>query len=162
MSTVTSVNSTPSNQAANFLNTPTPVVSTAGPKTLGIDDFLKLITTQLTQQDPLKPMEDTQFISQMASFTSLQQMQTLSKDFESFTSNQKELGAQDYLGKTVTVQTSAGTVTGPVTAISFDQGSPLISVNGGTFDPANIISISTGSPQTTSSNPPASSSGKTN
>src|SRR6266568_738035 len=48
-----------------------------GQKTLGVNDFLKLLTVQLQSQDPLKPMEDTAFISQMASFTSLEQMRTL-------------------------------------------------------------------------------------
>ena len=45
---------------------------------LGADDFMKLLTTQLTSQDPMNPMKDTEFISQMANFTSLEQMRTLS------------------------------------------------------------------------------------
>lgn len=61
----------------------------AGKQALGADDFMKLLTTQLTSQDPMNPMKDTEFISQMANFTSLEQMRTLSKSFESFTSDQK-------------------------------------------------------------------------
>ena len=171
MSTVASIASTPADQASGFLNPATPAITHVGQKTLGIDDFLKLITTQLTQQDPLKPMEDTQFISQMASFTSLQQMQTLSKDFETFTADQKALSAQDYLGKTVTIATAAGNITGPVTAVSFDSGAPLLSVAGGKFSPSAVIGISTGATPavsaTSSSNPsstvsPTQSSGTTN
>jgi flagellar basal-body rod modification protein FlgD len=51
---------------------------------LGQDEFLKLLTTQLKAQDPLKPVEDTQFIAQMAQFSSLQQTQMLNKNFEKF------------------------------------------------------------------------------
>jgi flagellar basal-body rod modification protein FlgD len=147
MSSIANITSTPADQTASFLNPTTPT-TTGGQQTLGISDFLKLITTQLTEQDPLQPMEDTQFISQMASFTSLQQMQTLSKDFETFTSDQKSLSAPDYLGKQVTVSTSSGNISGTVSAITFANGSPLLTVNGVNYDPANIVSISTGTPST--------------
>ncbi|HAA09629.1 MAG TPA: flagellar hook capping protein, partial [Syntrophomonas sp.] len=45
--------------------------------TLGKDDFLKLMITQLRYQNPLEPMDNTQYISQMASFSALEQMQNL-------------------------------------------------------------------------------------
>lgn len=44
---------------------------------LGKDDFLKMLVTQLQNQDPLKPMDDTSFIAQMAQFSSLEQMQNM-------------------------------------------------------------------------------------
>ena len=52
---------------------------------LGKDDFLKLMITQLRHQNPLEPMDNTEYISQMASFSALEQMNNLNTSFESMT-----------------------------------------------------------------------------
>ncbi|SFH50234.1 flagellar basal-body rod modification protein FlgD [Tindallia magadiensis] len=46
------------------------------------DAFLKLLTTQLSNQDPLNPMEDREFIAQMAQFSSLEQMQNMNESMK--------------------------------------------------------------------------------
>ncbi|MBO9540979.1 hypothetical protein J7643_10350 [bacterium] len=72
---------------------------------LGKNDFLKLLVTQLRFQDPMNPMEDKEFIAQMAQFSSLEEMQNLSKTL----SQQADLGqlsqASSLIGKTVAVRT---------------------------------------------------------
>ena len=124
--------------AGNFLNG---TVSAAPKQQLNQDDFLKLLTTQLSNQDPLKPMEDTQFIAQIAQFSSLQQASTLTKDFEAFSSEQKIASAQNLLGRTVTLSANGTVTTGPVSEITIQNGVARIIVNGASYDPATVTNI---------------------
>lgn len=57
-------------------------VSSEDKSILGKDDFLKILITQMRYQDPLEPMDTRESIAQMASFSSLEQMQNLNKGFE--------------------------------------------------------------------------------
>jgi flagellar basal-body rod modification protein FlgD len=113
----------------------------AGKQALGSDDFMKLLTTQLTSQDPMNPMKDTEFISQMANFTSLEQMRSLSKSFDTFTSDQKMAAAPAYLGRQVTITNATGDVTGVVEAIKLNKGKPAVVVNGQTYETNLITAI---------------------
>ena len=124
--------------ATSFLNgTPAP----APRQQLNQDDFLKLLTTQLSNQDPLKPMEDTQFIAQMAQFSALQQSTTLTKDFEAFSSAQQISSAQNLLGKTVTLSSDGTVSSGPVSEVRIKNGAAQIIVNGTGYDPTTVSSI---------------------
>jgi len=124
----------------------------AGKQMLGSDDFMKLLTTQLTSQDPMNPMKDTEFISQMANFTSLEQMRTLSKSFETFTTDQKLASAPSYLGRQVTVTDATGDTTGIVEAIKLKDGKPAIVINGKTYETKLITGIATPTPAIPSAN----------
>lgn len=128
-------------QGSNF-NDPTVAGRAVGKSVLDVNDFLKLLTVQLSSQDPLKPMEDTSFIAQMASFTSLQEMKSLTETMKAFTSGQAVSSAQSYLGKTVSVTTEAGVTNGVVTAVTVEKGEPKLTVGGVSYDPSEVTSIS--------------------
>ncbi|AZB42943.1 flagellar hook assembly protein FlgD [Bacillus sp. FJAT-42376] len=71
---------------------------------LGKDDFLKILMTQLQNQDPLNPMEDKEFISQMASFSSLEQMTNMNTTMQNFMKTQSGSRILEYsslIGKEV-------------------------------------------------------------
>ena len=138
-------------KGTNFLD-PSTSSRPVGKKSLDVDDFLKLLTVQFTSQDPMKPMEDTQFISQMASFTSLEQMQTLNKEFSDFSKTQGITTANSYLGKKVTLTDAiapTGTSSGIVTGISVDAtNGPMLTVNGRNYELAKVQAV-TLAPETT-------------
>ena len=75
-------------------------VTNATNDTLGKDAFLKLLIAELSNQDPLNPMEDREFVSQMATFSSLEQMQNMNKTLESMAEANK-FSAVQYIGKAV-------------------------------------------------------------
>src|SRR3954471_3087756 len=85
---------------------------------LGQDDFLKLLATQFKVQDPMKPMEDTAFIAQMAQFSSLEQTQTLTQQMTQLRANQDLVAANSYIGRHLTVDTGKGaSAEGEVTGV---------------------------------------------
>jgi flagellar basal-body rod modification protein FlgD len=71
-----------------YLSNYKPAERKTGQQTLGKDDFLKILIAQLEHQDPLNPMEDKEFISQMASFSSLEQMMNMSTMMQKFIDSQ--------------------------------------------------------------------------
>jgi flagellar basal-body rod modification protein FlgD len=75
-----------------------------GPKKLGKNEFLKLLTTQLQHQDPLKPQDNSKFISELAQFTQLEQMTNMNKNIEKIQPNsaaQAKFYAASFVGKEI-------------------------------------------------------------
>lgn len=107
---------------------------------LGMEDFLKILLTQLTYQDPLKPMDNQQFMAQMAQFTSLEQTQQLNNKIETLITNQAALQSVGLIGRTVEITTSSGTLSGKVSALSLAAAAPLLTVE--TADGATLSDVS--------------------
>jgi len=110
--------------------------STTGASSLGIQDFLRILTTQLNNQDPLKPMDNQQFVAQLAQFTSLQQTQQMNQKLDALLSIQAANQSVGLIGRSVDVQTASGQTSGRVTAFSFTSGEPRMTV---TLDNGSVV-----------------------
>ncbi|MFC7372176.1 flagellar hook assembly protein FlgD [Fictibacillus iocasae] len=129
----------------------------AGKSVLGKDDFLKILITQLQNQDPSNPMQDREFIAQMATFSSLEQMTNLNKTMEQFLGMQAETMLYQHsqmIGKQVSYEVSEtkddGTTTtitkeGQVKSVFWDKGQTKLELADGTkIDSIQVIKISEG------------------
>lgn len=109
-------------------------------QTLGQDDFLKLLVTKMQSQDPMNPQGDTEFISQMAQFSSLENSKSMQSDIQS-------LSASSMIGRSVTIKGASSVegqqpdVTGVVTAVSMRNGAPTIEVDGDDYDLNQVLEI---------------------
>ena len=112
-------------------------------KTLGQDDFLKLLAQQFQSQDPMKPMDDTSFIAQMAQFSSLEQAKAMQADMAALRSQQDFTQASGLLGREVNLQLDQNKkVSGVVSSVDMQAGSPKIVVNGTAYDMSKLVAVS--------------------
>jgi len=136
-----------------------------GNSELGKDAFLKLLITQLQHQDPTNPMDDREFISQMAQFSSLEQMQNMTKAMESLLASQQQTQMMNYstfIGKEVKWHELTDKVdedkkpivnegTGVIQSLKFVEGSVVfVLADGKEITPGNISAVLSDS--TTNSN----------
>jgi flagellar basal-body rod modification protein FlgD len=115
----------------------------ANTKQLGKDAFLKLLTTQLTHQDPLKPMDDSQFMGQMAQFSTLEQITNMATANSAMADNLAFNKSVGLIGRTVTyLGEDDQPHTGTVERVTTTDGKPALTV-GGTdgVDPSSVTEV---------------------
>ena len=125
----------------------TPSTTTDKTKSLGKQDFLKLLMAQLQNQDPMKPMDDTQMIAQMAQFSALEASQQLNATMQTSNNMQTVLQAGALIGKYIQANQADGTsTTGAVTSVGLTTTngvtSPTIQINGTDVDYSTITKVS--------------------
>jgi flagellar basal-body rod modification protein FlgD len=133
----------------------TPIKSTSTPgastkaatggadSSLGKDAFLKLLTTQLQHQDPLNPMEDSEFMGQMAQFSTLEQVTNMATANTAMASNLAFNKSVSLIGRTVTyLGEDDQPHTGKVDRVTTTDGKPALTV-GGTdgVDPSSVTEV---------------------
>ena len=95
---------------------------------ISIHDFLRILVAQLANQDPLKPMDNQEFVTQLAQFTSLQQTQEMNDKLGALLAAQASMQSVGLLGRTVDITTAAGPSSGTVSALSFTSGEPRLTI----------------------------------
>lgn len=111
-----------------------PPTKQTGNSELGKDAFLKLLITQLQHQDPTNPMDDREFISQMAQFSSLEQMQNMTKTMESLLASQQQTQMMSYatfIGKEIKWH--------EITEEKDDKGNPVINEGTGVIESLKFV-----------------------
>ncbi len=144
-----------------------PPTKQTGNSELGKDAFLKLLITQLQHQDPTNPMDDREFISQMAQFSSLEQMQNMTKTMESLLASQQQTQMMSYAtfigkeikwheiaeGKDENNEPVINEGTGVIESLKFVDGSVVFKlVDGKEITPGNISGVLGSSDTTTGGN----------
>ncbi len=109
---------------------------------LGKDAFLKLLLTQLRNQDPMKPMDDQSFITQLAQFNSLEQMQAMQKTLADALTLQKLAQATGLIGHTVSGKLSSGKeFSAPVTEVQVGKDGPILVTKAGPVALSDVVKV---------------------
>lgn len=106
---------------------------------------MKLLAVQFQSQDPMKPMEDTAFIAQMAQFSALSQSSAMSSTMDQLRDAQQVATANSYLGHSVMLSDGkGGVITGNVEAVEIKNGSPRLVLGEYTYPLSAVLRVEPG------------------
>lgn len=106
------------------------------------DMFLKLMVTQLKNQDPMNPTDSSQFLAQTAQFTSLEKLDEVSTQTAQALTAQMAFGASTLVGRSVTYTgTDGAEATGPVDSVRFTSTGPVLGVAGAEVPLASVVKV---------------------
>lgn len=106
------------------------------------DDFIRLFLTQLQFQDPLEPVDNREFLSQLAQFTALEQSRQTSQNTTDQLSMTATAQAVSLLNRRVEVNGLGAPFSGTVTAVSFNSRGALLTVSNGTSQSVPNVRLS--------------------
>ena len=139
MQAITPTTSAPASTSATNSGAQNAATSAFG---LSFESLLKIILTQLTYQDPLKPIDNFEFVSQLAQFSQIQLGQTTNDRLGTLVSAQGALQASGLLGRTVDIPAGNSIISGKVTAVSFANGDPQVTIETGDNQTISGLSLS--------------------
>ncbi len=103
------------------------------------EQFLQLLVAQMQYQDPLEPMDNTEYVSQLATFTQVEELQNLA-------SSMSNMQATDLLGKQVVIETTSTTgattqVSGYVDYVQQKNGEMMLGINGNLYSVDDVLNV---------------------
>jgi flagellar basal-body rod modification protein FlgD len=109
---------------------------------LGKNDFLKLLVAQLQHQDPMSPMDNNEYMGQLAQFSTLEQITNVGEEMKRMRTSSQVDQAVSMIGKTVgyTAENDVET-TGVVGSVRIQDGEIILSVDGVDVNPSDITSV---------------------
>ena len=110
---------------------PAPGGATTAPGGLGKDDFLALLVAQLRYQDPLSPVDNTQFMQQMTGFSMLEQLTNLRQAADRIAFAQNLGESAGLIGRTVSYETETGQPSGVVERVEVADQKVVLHLAGG-------------------------------
>ena len=102
------------------------------------EDFFKLLTVELSSQDPLEPKKDSEFLAQVMQISSLEQARAMQSELAAMRQEQKVIQANSMLGREVDF---GETIDGKVSSVKMQDGRPMIEVDGELYDLEELLSI---------------------
>ncbi len=131
------------NREVDFINKKLGTERSQSMNGLGKDAFLKLLVTELRHQDPTRPMEDKQFIAQMAQFSSLEQMTNISKELRVLKNSTEAGTLYSLLGRQIEAYDpkTKRVVTGEVSSIRMASDGPRLIVGRNEVSVENIHAV---------------------
>lgn len=144
-----STNITPTSSTSSGNTQSSQSAANAVTKTLGQDDFLKLLIAQMENQDPSQPTDDTQFIAEMAQFSSLEQMNNVATAVNTLNTNLQTMNQQQLLtqgasliGKYVKgTDAKNNSISGVVDSVTMSSGNVMLQIGSQSLPLSQVTNI---------------------
>jgi flagellar basal-body rod modification protein FlgD len=120
------------------ISAPTATSSNSLTSSVTLQDFMTVLLTQLTYQDPLQPMDNEQFMAQIAQFTSLGQAQQTNSNIQIMVANQAAQQSIGLIGQKVGFNLDNQSVTGTVSSVNLAGSTPVLTIAVGSQQVPNI------------------------
>lgn len=104
-------------------------------------DFMQLLAAQLANQDPMAPMDNSQFVAQLAQFSSLEESQAMHKSLDSFIALQQVGQASALVGQNVEYVLDGDLRSGRIDAATLGAGETRLSINGQSVPPGALVRV---------------------